>query len=118
MISRKWRGVARTEEAENYIRHLQSETIPQLSRISGFVSALILRRPIADGVEFMIVTTWRSMDAIRHFTGDREDVAVVPEAVQAMMVDYDTKVAHYEIVDTSPPAPCDSSLVKTNDREQ
>jgi hypothetical protein len=58
------------------------------------------------------------MDAIRHFTGDREDVAVVPEAVQAMMVDYDTKVSHYEIVDTSRPAPFDSSLVKTNDREQ
>jgi hypothetical protein len=40
------------------------------------------------------------MDAIRQFAGNAADVAVVPPAVQAMMVEYDTTVAHYEIVDT------------------
>jgi hypothetical protein len=37
MISRTWRGVARATEADNYIRHLQNDTFPQLSLISGFV---------------------------------------------------------------------------------
>ena len=104
MISRFWRGVAKPADAERYVHHLQCDTFPQLSRIPGFVSASILRRPIATGVEFAVVTTWRSMDAIRQFAGSAADVAVVPPAVQAMMVDYDRTVAHYEIVDTYPPS--------------
>ena len=102
MISRNWRGVARAEEADNYLRHLQNETFPQLARIPGFMSASILRRPMAQGVEFVIVTTWESLDSIRQFSGEPEDVAVVPPAVQAMMIEYDTKVAHYEVVNTYP----------------
>ena len=102
MISRNWRGVARAEEADNYVRHLQNETFPQLSLIPGFVSASILRRLMTQGVEFVIVTTWESMDSIRQFAGKPEDVAVVPPVVQAMMVEYDTRVAHYEIVDSHP----------------
>jgi heme-degrading monooxygenase HmoA len=100
MIFRHWRGVARVTEADNYVRHLQREIFPKLSRISGFVSASILRRQIPTGVEFVIVTTWRSMDAIRQFSGEAGDAAVVPPVVQAMMVDYDRTVAHYEVVDT------------------
>ena len=100
MISRHWRGVARAEEADTYCRHLQNDTFPQLSRIPGFVAASILRRPVAQGIEFVIVTTWESIGAIRQFAGEPEDIAVVPAAVQAMMVEYDVKVAHYEIVDS------------------
>src|SRR5262245_27853311 len=100
MISRHWRGVARASEADHYVRHLQRETFPQLARISGFVSASILRRPIAAGVEFVVVTTWHSMNAVRQFSGDAGDAAVVPPVVQAMMVEYDKMVAHYEVVDT------------------
>jgi heme-degrading monooxygenase HmoA len=103
MISRNWRGVARAESADDYIHHLQNDTFPQLSRIPGFVSASILRRPVANGVEFLIVTTWDSMEAIRRFAGEPEDVAVVPSVVQAMMVEYDSKVAHYEIADIYSP---------------
>lgn len=99
MISRNWRGIARLEEADNYVRHLQRETFPELSRIAGFISASILRRPTSGGIEFLIVTTWQSMDAIRQFAGEAVEVAVVPPTVQAMMIEYDHKVAHYEIAD-------------------
>jgi heme-degrading monooxygenase HmoA len=98
MISRNWRGLVKIHEADNYVRHLQSETFPRLSLIPGFVSASILRRSLSEGVEFLIVTTWESMDAIRQFAGESEDKAVVPATAQAMMIDYDSKVRHYEIV--------------------
>jgi len=98
MISRVWRGLAKSADADHYVRHLQDDTFPKLGRIPGFVSASILRRPVAAGIEFVVETTWRSMDAIRQFAGDAAEVAVVPPAVQAMMVEYDTAVAHYEIV--------------------
>jgi heme-degrading monooxygenase HmoA len=99
MISRQWIGVARPEAADRYVSHLKEETFPQLRRIAGFRSADILRRNVAEGVEFRIVTTWESLDAIRKFAGDNPEVAVVPDAVQAMMVTYERTVAHYEVIE-------------------
>jgi heme-degrading monooxygenase HmoA len=98
MISRQWRGLARRSEADRYVAHLRSETFPQLSGIPGFVEASILRRNLPEGVEFLIVTRWHSLDSIRAFAGEDVERAVVPEKVQAMMVRFDATVAHYEVV--------------------
>ena len=50
MISRQWRGLARPDQAQNYIKHLRSETLPALRVIPGFVDASILSRQLTDGV--------------------------------------------------------------------
>jgi heme-degrading monooxygenase HmoA len=99
MISRHWTGIAKPEEADNYIAHLRRDTFPQLSLIKGFIAASILKRQVDRGVEFLIVTVWESMEAIEQFAGEGADDAVVPPVAQAMMVDYDKKVRHYEIVE-------------------
>ena len=99
MIFRQWRGLARAERADEYVEHLRHDTFPQLARIPGFVDASILRRSVERGVEFLVVTRWRSLDAIRRFAGADAEIAVVPENVQQMMLDYDRRVAHYEVVE-------------------
>src|SRR5437870_12538316 len=99
MISRQWRGIARPEHADAHIEHLRRDTFPQLARIAGFVAASILQRPVERGVESLVVTRWRSLDAIRKFAGADAETAVVPENVQKMMLDYDRCVAHYELVE-------------------
>ena len=98
-ISRHWRGIAKPEEADNYIHHLRNDTFPKLAAIEGFIKASILRRSIAEGTEFLIITTWQSVEAIRKFAGESASTAVVPRSVQLMMVEYDREVAHYEIVE-------------------
>lgn len=102
MISRHWIGIAKPGEAENYIEHLKADTFPQLSKINGFIEASILKRDVSQGTEFLIVTVWESMDAISRFAGPKTDAAVVPEIVQAMMVDYDRNVRHYEVAEMFP----------------
>jgi heme-degrading monooxygenase HmoA len=97
LIARHWRGVARAEAADRYAAHLETATFPALARIDGFVSAVVLRRPLDDGVEFVVVTTWRSMAAIVRFAGARPEDAVVPHEVRDMMVAFDRQVTHYEI---------------------
>jgi heme-degrading monooxygenase HmoA len=98
MIQRHWRGVAKRGEANNYIRHLETETFPLIAAISGFVKASILRRSTADGVEFLIITIWESMDAIQKFAGDDPGKAVVPKVVKGMMLSWEERVRHYEVV--------------------
>jgi hypothetical protein len=57
-----------------------------------------LRRELAAGTEFQVVTLWDSLSSIEAFAGVDVDAAVVPPEVQAMMVNYDRSVAHYEII--------------------
>jgi len=99
MISRQWRGLARLEKEAAYQEHLQADTFPAIRRIEGFVDATILKRSVANGVEFLIVTRWKTMDAIARFAGDDAEVAVVPKNVQEMMLEYDVRVRHYEVVE-------------------
>jgi hypothetical protein len=57
-----------------------------------------LRRKVERGVEFLIVTNWESLGAIEQFAGRDSEVAVVPEKVQRMMLDYDGLARHYEVL--------------------
>jgi heme-degrading monooxygenase HmoA len=101
MISRHWKGTAHSDRAADYVRHLKEETFPALRRIPGFRRASILRRQGERGVDFLIVTEWESLDALRRFAGEDESVAVVPPAVREMMVAFDPRVEHYEVVEAA-----------------
>jgi heme-degrading monooxygenase HmoA len=98
MISRQWRGLAKAGLADAYVEHLQTETFPTICKLPGFISASILRRPVAEGVEFLVVTNWASIAAIHAFAGTNVEAAVVPQKVRDMMLEYDRVVRHYEVV--------------------
>src|ERR1700722_13436812 len=97
MVERHWKGIASIDQSDNYTRHLITETFPKVSLMKGFVKATILKRPVAGGVEFLIVTTWESIEAIRQFAGEPVDMANVPPEARAMMVKFDEFARHYEV---------------------
>ena len=100
MIARHWTGVARRDAADSYVAHLENETFPRLASLPGFLRATILRREVDAGVEFRIVSVWESEQSIRAFAGADVEAAVVPDVVQLMMVHYDRRATHYEILAT------------------
>ena len=98
MISRQWRGLAQATQAQNYLQHLRTETLPALRKLPGFVSATILSRHLGAGVEFLVVTQWDSLDAIAGFAGaDRKQRSARQAA--AMMIEYDRRVRHFEVIE-------------------
>ena len=99
MIERTWRGTANIDNANRYIEHLKTDTFPKVRNIPGNMGAKVLSRTLDSHVEFLVVTTWASMDAIKAFAGGDVAVAVVPEEAQAALLKYDTTVKHYELVD-------------------
>jgi len=99
MIYRQWRGLAKAACAAGYEEHLKTETFPELKTIPGFIDATILRRSLDHAVEFLVVSRWESLEAISRFAGEDLEIAVVPEKVQAMMIEYDRRVRHYEVVE-------------------
>jgi heme-degrading monooxygenase HmoA len=97
MIGRVWRGVAAHASADAYEGHLRTQTIPELDRIDGFAGSYVLRRPIEEGVEFVVLTLWASADAIRAFAGSDYDVAVVPEEARRLLLRFDERADHFEV---------------------
>jgi heme-degrading monooxygenase HmoA len=98
MICRYWRGLVRPECPEAYIEHLRVRTFPQLAGIPGFQGVSLMKRKLAAGVEFVVQTRWASLEAIVAFAGEDAEVAVVPEEARRLMVEYDSRARHYEVV--------------------
>lgn len=97
-IARIWRGVAATSSnADAYERHVTKTVFPSLAGIPGHRGAQVLRRVVGSGIEFLVITRWESMEAVRRFAGDKADVAVVEPAARAVLSEYDDFVFHYEI---------------------
>jgi heme-degrading monooxygenase HmoA len=97
-ISRHWRGLCRADQAAAYVEHLRNETFPAVQAMPGFLESAILQRQLPQGVEFIVITVWASLDAIKAFAGDKVESAVVPEKVKAMMVEFDPAARHYEML--------------------
>jgi heme-degrading monooxygenase HmoA len=96
-IARLWRGSATAENADAYHRHVTETVLPEIARLPGHRGALVLRRPIDGGVEFLVVTFWDSMEAVKAFAGDHPDLAVVEPAARAVLFELDDIVRNYTV---------------------
>ena len=98
MIVRAWRGYAAITEGEAYPRHLLQSVRPKLERLPGFRGLYLLRHRRMEEIEFLVLTLWESMDAIRAFAGDQSEHAVVEPEARAALVRVEGTVAHYEVL--------------------
>jgi heme-degrading monooxygenase HmoA len=65
--------------------------------IHGHRGARVLRRDDGGQVEFLVMTFWDSMDAVRRFAGEDPERAVVEPEARAVLAEYDELVRHYEV---------------------
>jgi heme-degrading monooxygenase HmoA len=87
MIIREWRGRANPSQAEAYPKHFREKVIPELRQTPGFIDAQLGRHQLDDTIEFVVLTRWRSMEAIRAFAGmDVEKAVVEPGAGRARRI--------------------------------
>src|SRR5687767_8514395 len=97
MISRHWIGVVKKDKVTDYLAHLDKTVFPNLAKINGLKNSYYLKRDVREGVEFLIVTEWENVEAIKIFAGKDYEKAVVDPYAQTLMVTYDKKVRHYSI---------------------
>ncbi|MDB6098159.1 MAG: hypothetical protein JWN58_862 [Gammaproteobacteria bacterium] len=103
MIIREWRGRASRANATLYPMHFRDVVAPELRQVHGFLGALLSRSETADWIEYLVITQWASMDAIKAFAGPKIERAVVePGAVRALE-SYDSTVTHYQVLETVSP---------------
>ena len=102
MIIREWRARARVSLAHAYPEHFRCHVLAELSRIAGLLGASLSQRRVGDMVEFLVLTRWASLEAIRAFAGEDIGKAVVESAARAALASFDGHVHHNEVLeDTS-----------------
>jgi len=102
MISRIWHGWTSRENAAAYEALLRTEIFGGIAQriIPGYRGIHLLRRDTEEGVEFVTIMWFDSLEAVRAFAGDDHEVAVVPPKARKLLSRFDARSAHYQVVES------------------
>ncbi|MFM9846976.1 MAG: hypothetical protein ACKVP3_07430 [Hyphomicrobiaceae bacterium] len=97
MIARSWSARTRHADAPRYVAHARAEVFGQLAKIRGYRGALVLAEERTADVAITVLTFWETIDAIKAFAGADTEAAVVEPDAEAVLIDYDRRVRHFEV---------------------
>lgn len=98
MIVRMWKGCTQKARAHEYEGFVTENVFPAIERIEGHRGTYLLQRGDKDDVEFVVLTLWDSMDAIKRFAGDEPTRAVVEPEARAILTSFEESIAHFDML--------------------
>ena len=98
MIARVWRGATRAADAEAYLDYLDRTGHAEYRRVAGHRRTITLRRIVGERAEFVMITFWDSLEAIRAFAGADVERAVFYPEDDRYLVEREDRVAHFDVV--------------------
>lgn len=101
-IARIWRGTTLRSARDGYLTYLERTGFADYGSTEGSLGVLGLRRDVGERTEFLLVSLWDSMDAVRHFAGSDPGRAVFYPEDERFLVDADREVDHWEVCFLSP----------------
>jgi len=101
MIARVWHGTTRPEDADAYLDYLNRTGAVQCREKSGNRGIHIFRRIVDGKAEFIFVSLWNSMDAIRAFAGPDLEKAVYYPEDERFLLELEPTVTHYDAFSTT-----------------
>jgi heme-degrading monooxygenase HmoA len=101
MTARIWRGAVRREDGDAYAEYMEGTGVAGYVQTPGNIAALMLRRDNGEQSEFVMVTLWESMDAVRAFAGEEPDKAVFYPEDDRFLVERDLQVSHFQVISAS-----------------
>ncbi len=101
MISRIWHGWTTKTNANTYENLLRTEIFEGIASrsIKGYRGIHLLRRDVPEGVEFITIMWFDSLDAVREFAGKDYEASVVPAAARKVLSKFDERSAHYDVIE-------------------
>jgi heme-degrading monooxygenase HmoA len=104
VIARIWRGVVRTDDAEEYAEYIRGTGFIEYAETPGNRGAHMLRRDEDGRTEFITLSFWDSREAIERFAGEDIEKAVLYPEDERYLIERDPTVKHYEVVQSIEPA--------------
>ena len=105
MIARLWSADTTPAQAPAYAEHLRTRVLPALNAIEGYAGGTLLERTTPAAVEIVVITWWRSLEAIRGFAGADLEHAVVADEAARLLTRFDHRVRHFTMVAEDIPRP-------------
>ena len=102
MIARLWSGAVRTAHADEYAAYIQETGFAEYGRTPANRGAWLLRRDAEGTTEFITLSLWDSVDAIRAFAGEEIEAAVLYPEDARYLIGGESRIAHYEVADHIP----------------
>jgi heme-degrading monooxygenase HmoA len=96
-VARVWKGRTLASKADEYEAYLNASGIARIRATRGNLGVTLLRRQDGDKTEFVVISTWESIAAVRRFAGPRFRRAVILPRDREYLVDFDEYVQHYTI---------------------
>ena len=98
MIVRTWRCQPHPAQVDAYYAYLTGVVFAGLTKIEGHRGAQLLRREADGQVEFVAVSYWDTVAAIKEYAGENIDLAMVKPEARAMLAWFDEAVYHYDLL--------------------
>jgi heme-degrading monooxygenase HmoA len=76
MIARIWQARTRPGMGKPYFEYLEKTGLKEYRATAGFKDVLVLTREVDDVMEYVLITLWEDMDAVRRFAGPEPERAV------------------------------------------
>jgi len=102
MIARIWSGATTAVDAGEYLEYLRRTGLAGYARTPGHRNTFTMCRIEQGRAEFVLLTLWDSMDAIREFAGEDSERAVFYPEDDRFLVARDDRVRHFAVVDHQP----------------
>ena len=101
LISRICHGWTSFENADAYEELLRKEIFTSIAdhSIQGYRGIHLLRRDVEDGVEFVTIMWFDSLEAVQAFVGKEYEVSVVPPQARELLTRFDDTSTHYHVID-------------------
>jgi heme-degrading monooxygenase HmoA len=99
MIARIWSGAVRTTDADEYAAYIRETGFAAYGQTAGNRGAWLLRRDEKGTTEFITLSLWDNMDAIRAFAGEDVDAAVLYPEDERYLIGGESRTAHYDVAD-------------------
>jgi heme-degrading monooxygenase HmoA len=96
-IARIWRGRTTSVKADEYEAYLFASGITKVRQTPGNRGVTVLRREDGGQTEFLVISIWDSLDAVKRFAGRDYDKAVILERDREYLVEVEPTVRHYAI---------------------
>jgi len=97
MLARIWRGRVPAGKTEAYLQYLNDTGIKDYQATEGNRGVFVLHRSEAGITEFVILTLWDSLEAIRRFAGPEPEKPVYYPEDKDFLLEFEPRVAHYEV---------------------
>jgi heme-degrading monooxygenase HmoA len=97
MIARIWRGAVRQPDGDVYEQYIRDTGVAEYKATAGNLGVTMMRREVGDRTEFMLLSLWESLDAVKAFAGEDYEKGVYYPEDDRYLVERDEKSSHWEV---------------------